>query len=136
MMNAAWNLQGDAAQYKQYSKGWAGETEQKRPQTSGGGGYQRKNVDPDGQPTLRSGMVSSEFPFGSSKYYENAGSATLGLGNPKLYQDQDRGKFNQITGMESQNNPFVTNINTQYDKHVNTTQKPNEYQKPLGTMAQ
>jgi hypothetical protein len=25
MMNAAWNLQGDAAQYKQYSKGWAGE---------------------------------------------------------------------------------------------------------------
>jgi cell fate (sporulation/competence/biofilm development) regulator YmcA (YheA/YmcA/DUF963 family) len=32
MMNAAWNLQGDAAQYKQYGKGWAGEQETaKRP---------------------------------------------------------------------------------------------------------
>jgi hypothetical protein len=25
MINAAWNLSGDAAQYKQYNKGWAGE---------------------------------------------------------------------------------------------------------------
>lgn len=43
MMNAAWNLQGDATQYKQHGKGWANEQENtngggfKRPQTSGGG---------------------------------------------------------------------------------------------------
>ena len=41
MMNAAWNIQGDAAQYKKYAKGWAGEDENpgqggKRPMTAGG----------------------------------------------------------------------------------------------------
>jgi hypothetical protein len=35
MMNSAWNLQGDAAQYKKYEKGWAGEDNGKG--GSGGG---------------------------------------------------------------------------------------------------
>ena len=63
MMNAAWNLSGDAAQYKKFEKGWGNEDTSSRPQTSG---YARKNIDPDGQPTLRSGMGSSDFPFGQT----------------------------------------------------------------------
>jgi hypothetical protein len=74
MMNAAWNLSGDAPTYKNYGKGWANEdTNSRRPQTGvSGGAYQRKNVEPTGQPTCRSGMVSSDFPFGDTqvKYYE------------------------------------------------------------------
>jgi hypothetical protein len=68
MMNSAWNLSGDAASYKTYAKGWGGEdNNNKRPQTGAtGGAYQRKNGDPTGQPTCRSGMVSSDFPFGDT----------------------------------------------------------------------
>ena len=62
-MNSAWNLSGDATSYKKYDKGWAADDTAHRPQTAASG-YARKNGDPDGQPTLRSGMSSSEFPFG------------------------------------------------------------------------
>ena len=76
MMNSAWNLAGDAAQYKSYAKGWSQDdtSASKRPQTSSA--YQRQNKDPDGQPTLRTGMVSSEFPFGdgTQKFYQKQGS--------------------------------------------------------------
>ena len=87
---------------------------------------------------MRSGVSSSDFPFGSTaKYYENSPQKNQSLANPKLYQpEQEKGKFNQITGVESSNNPFTSNINNQYEKHITTTQKPNEYSKPLGTMAQ
>lgn len=57
MMNAAWNLSGDASSYKQYGKGWASEDTSSSKGGRGnsssnvGGGYQRKNVDPDGNPT-------------------------------------------------------------------------------------
>ena len=52
MMNSAWNLSGDAAQYQQYGKSWANEDSNatRRPQTGQpkGGSYQRKNDDPTG----------------------------------------------------------------------------------------
>ena len=88
MMNSAWNLSGDASQYKSYGKGWAAEDNSatKRPQTTAGG-YTRKNLDPDGVPTLRSGMVSSEFPFNHmQKYYEkkkDESPVRTSLANPK-----------------------------------------------------
>ena len=63
MMNASWNLQGDAAQYQKQEKGWANEDAPRRNQASCGG-YQRVNKESNGQPTQRSGVVSSEFPFG------------------------------------------------------------------------
>lgn len=69
MMNSAWNLSGDAAQYKSYAKAWGNEDAvQKKPTTAS---YQRNNKDPDGQPTIRSGLVSSDFPLGdgTAKYY-------------------------------------------------------------------
>jgi len=31
MMNAAWNISGDAAQYKAYAKGWSGEEPSGKP---------------------------------------------------------------------------------------------------------
>ena len=50
MMNAAWNLSGDAATYKGYEKGWKNEDTNAntsgRPQTSST--YERKNDDPTG----------------------------------------------------------------------------------------
>jgi len=93
MMNSAWNLSGDAATYKSFGKGWA--SEEKRPQTaqSVGGAYQRKNVDPTGQPTLRSGLSSSDFPFGDSqaRFYERQGSPPRqSLANPKHYKEPER----------------------------------------------
>jgi len=102
MMNAAWNLQGDASQFRSYGKSWANESEGsfgKRPQTSQGG-YVRVNKDPDGQPTLRSGMISSENPFAHmAKYYEGSPqvSATKAksLANPSLHApQQEKGKYN------------------------------------------
>ena len=74
MMNASWNLSNDAAQYKSYEKGWGADMTDKsaiqsRPQTASG--YQRKNNDPDGNPTQRSGMISNDNPFGHmTRYYE------------------------------------------------------------------
>lgn len=70
MMNSAWNLSGDASSYKSYAKAWVGDDgAPKRPATAS---YQRNNKEPDGQPTIRSGLVSSDFPFGdsTSKYYQ------------------------------------------------------------------
>lgn len=61
MMNSAWNLSGDAPTYQKQQKAWA--MEDKRPQTSSSA-YQRKNGEPNGQPTIRSGMVSSDFALG------------------------------------------------------------------------
>lgn len=99
MMNAAWNLQGDAAQYKSYGKGWAADdtTQAKRPGTSSA--YTRTNKDPDGQPTIRSGMISGDNPFGHmSKYYEKQGSPVRqSLANIKHYKDPET-NFKQITG--------------------------------------
>jgi hypothetical protein len=70
MMNSSWNISGDAAQYKKFDKGWANEDE--KPST----GYQRKNVIPaTNQPTLKSGVMSSDSPFGHmSKYYDRPAS--------------------------------------------------------------
>jgi hypothetical protein len=72
MMNAAWNLSGDASSYKTYDKGW--KNEEKNVNSSGkpyaAAAYERKNVDPTGQPTQRSGLISSENPFSHmSGYY-------------------------------------------------------------------
>mmetsp|Transcript_15351 Transcript_15351/g.14949 ORF Transcript_15351/g.14949 Transcript_15351/m.14949 type:complete len:260 (+) Transcript_15351:520-1299(+) len=133
MMNSAWNISGDASSYKKYDKGWANKDEGGPGARPGTSAYARKNNDPDGNPTLKSGMNSSDFPLSQTKY----GSPQKGqsLANPRLYQEQDRGKFNQITGMESKDNPFVSNIGNKYSNHVGATQKPNEYNKPLGTMA-
>ena len=84
-------------------------------------------------------MSSSDFPLGggSQQYYGNGSpSKATSLGNPRLYNEKgDRGTYNQITGQESQSNPFTSSIGNRYDQHVNKTQKPNSYQKPLGTMA-
>lgn len=108
MMNSAWNLSGDAAQYQQYNKGWAGEdnSAQKKPNINygpSGGAYQRKNNDPSGQATLRSGMVSSDFPLGetSAKLYERQGSPVRqSVANLKHISEPQR-EYNQITGGES-----------------------------------
>ncbi len=78
-MNSSWNLKGDAAQYQTYKKGWKGEEDKPasggasqynfkgRPQTASG--YNRKNNDPDGVPTQRSGQVSNESPWGHMTNY-------------------------------------------------------------------
>lgn len=121
MMNSAWNLQGDAAQYKSYAKAWSGEQEApKRPATAS---YQRVNKEPDGQPTIRSGLVSSDFPFGDStaKYYQQKSPGKTSIANPKVGREQSN--YNQITGQESNANPFVSAIGTEYNKHIQTTQK-------------
>ena len=59
MMNSSWNLGGDAASYTKYQKAWANEDASKPV----AGGYQRKNAIPQG-PTLKSGVMSSDNPFG------------------------------------------------------------------------
>ena len=88
MMNSSWNIGGDAAQYKKFDKGWA--NEDAKPAT----GYQRKNVDPTGQPTLRSGVMSSDSPFGHmSKYYEKPSSPRQSLANLKHIADK-KGDYN------------------------------------------
>lgn len=56
------------------------------------------------------------------------------LANPKHYKEPQR-EYKQITGVESSQNPFVSNINTKYTQHVGSTQKQQEYPKPLNTMA-
>jgi hypothetical protein len=96
MMNSAWNITGDATSYKKFDKGWANEDTgpaKGRPQTSGG--YQRQNNDTNGQATLKSGMSSSEFPFGSTqKYYNKEASPTrVSLANPKQYKDPSRDQY-------------------------------------------
>lgn len=76
MMNNSWNLGGDATPYQVYEKSWAAKDPAPvaRPQTAGS--YQRRdNQRPTGQPTLRSGMPSSDFPFeGPKQFYEKHGS--------------------------------------------------------------
>lgn len=79
MMNSSWNLSGDASPYQAYERAWASkpDTIQQRPQTAhAAGGYQRReNVRPTGNPTLRSGLPSTDFPFdGPKQYYEKHGS--------------------------------------------------------------
>lgn len=62
-------------------------------------------------------MISSESPFGhmTSYYAKQGGSPTkTSLANPKIYKEPSR-EYNQITGVESSNNPFVSTINTKYD---------------------
>jgi hypothetical protein len=103
MMNSAWNLSGDAAQYQQYNKGWAGDdVAQKKPNINfgpSGGAYQRKNNDPSGQATLRSGMVSSDFPFGDTKHYEKQGSPVRqSVANLKHISDPSQRDYKQISG--------------------------------------
>ena len=53
MMNAAWNLSGDASSYKSYDKGWKGEdnSNNNSGKPSAAAAYERKNVDPTGVPT-------------------------------------------------------------------------------------
>jgi hypothetical protein len=82
-------------------------------------------------------MISGDNPFGHmSKYYEKQGSPMRqSLANNKHYKEPET-NFKQITGQESSSNPFVSNINTQYTKHVEGTQKPNEKMRPLATLAQ
>eukprot|EP00347_Sterkiella_histriomuscorum_P017814 403347883 len=142
MMNSAWNLSGDAAQYQQYGKSWANEDSNatRRPQTGQpkGGSYQRKNDDPTGQATIRSGMVSSDFTLGNTQaqYYQKQGSPQRqSLGNLKHISEGQR-DYKIITGQESGNNPFVSNINSQYGNHISNTQQKIQHPKPLATMAQ
>ena len=72
MMNSAWNLKGDAAQYKKYKKGWAGDESNGQP--TKGSTYQYENVDPTGKPTLHSGQMSAQNPFSNiSEYYGDQG---------------------------------------------------------------
>ena len=44
MMNAAWNISGDASSYKKFDKAWANDD----PKPNTASGYQRKNNDPNG----------------------------------------------------------------------------------------
>lgn len=61
MMNSAWNLSGNAAQYKKYKKGWTDKEDglAQKP----GSCYTCQNVDPTGKPTMTSGMMSCDNPF-------------------------------------------------------------------------
>jgi len=93
---------------------------------------------PSGQPTLRSGLPSTDFPFdGTQKYYERHGSPPRqSLANLKHLQDPlHQQPYKQITGLESVRNPFDSVINYHYNKHIVKTQRPMEEQKPLGTFA-
>lgn len=141
MMNSAWNLSGDSAAYKNYGKGWASEDNAPpvRPPTSHqmGGAYQRKNVDPHGQPTIRSGMVSADFTLGDSQaqMYQRQGSPMRqSVANLKHISEGQR-EYKQVTGLESGKNPFDSNINQQYGGHLQNTQSKLQYPQPLNNMA-
>ena len=97
---------------------------------------------PTGQPTLRSGLPSSDFPFeGPKVYYEKHGSPPRqSLANLKHLQDplHSTQQYHQITGVESQKNPFLssTALGVHYSTHIQQTQRPLEQPtKPLGTLA-
>ncbi len=128
-MNSSWNLVGDAAQYKSYGKSWSNKD------TEGQGAYTRSNKMPTGQPTLRSGLISSDFPFSSSQnFYQRQGSPVRqSLANQKHNAEPFR-KYNQITGVESSNNPLAHQNDT-YEQFVSSRQMPNEQMKALGSLA-
>ena len=140
MMNSSWNLQGDASQYKEYAKSWTNKDQgsphknlSNKPQTSGG--YRAENKDPDGNPTIKSGMVSQDNPFGTlGKYYEGHYAQRQSLANNKHIADPKR-EYKQITGVVSANNPFTSNIGNTYTSHVSQTQQQIVMPKPYGNAA-
>ena len=92
-MNSSWNLGGDASTYQKYQKGWANESPGKNP----AGGYQRKNQI-TGQATIKSGVMSSDNPFGHmTQYYDRPASPRQSLANLKHISEK-RGDYNEITG--------------------------------------
>ena len=67
MINSSWHLTEDASPYHVYDGNWKTDVQQNipasRPFTAVGSYQRRDNVVPTGQPTLRSGLPSSDFPF-------------------------------------------------------------------------
>jgi Ca2+-binding EF-hand superfamily protein len=107
MMNNAWNLSGSADSYKKFGKGWAGEEDN--------ASYTRTNRPPTGNPTLRSGMESSDGPFHTlDKYYSGNSPQRKSLANDKSDPQRMR---SQITGEESQSNPLSSKGGEKYSKH-------------------
>lgn len=83
MMNQAWNLSGDATTYQKYEKGWTNDDGSgakkwdKKPAGSRqmNAGYQANNKKVENVATQRSGLQSSDNPFGNMHgYYKNGGS--------------------------------------------------------------
>lgn len=71
MINSAWNLDGEAASYKKYEKGWAGEDKKggsSKPNPNGYGGFSKNAT---GKATMSSGLASADNNLpGSNQYYE------------------------------------------------------------------
>ena len=136
MMNSSWNLGGDASQYKSYKKGWSGDDTAPASKPRAAAAYERKNKDPDGNPTLRSGLMSSESPFEHMNgYYEKqTDPVRQSMANSKHISEPTR-QYKQITGQQSANNPFTGTINDKYENHIGNTQAPQEHPQPLASKA-
>jgi hypothetical protein len=95
MMNSAWNLSGDSAAYKTYDKSWKNEDTNNSYKPQAAAAYERKNVDPTGVPTQRSGLISSENPFThmSGYYAKQTSPVRQSMANPK-YDRETRGDYN------------------------------------------
>lgn len=139
MMNAAWNLSGNAPQYKKYGKGWTNDQDDGLAHKPGQC-YSYKNVDATGIPTMISGMMSCDNPFSNiTQYYDGQDPSKRtrsSLANDTLPKPNNKPGYLYMTGCESQNMALDSNINQNYDKFLQENKVPNSgAPKPIGKEA-
>lgn len=129
MMNSSWNLDGAAASYASYGKGWSGKSEAapKANKKNGQGYSPTKSRHVDSK--LRSGMESTENPFTASKqYYEAEASRStgkrLGYANPTKAADY---KFHEQSGQESVATTFSSTAGPKYTRHIEQHQREQQF---------
>jgi Ca2+-binding EF-hand superfamily protein len=101
MMNSAWNLDGEAAQYKSYEKGWS--KDDSKPSGKGKVGvYGGMEKNATGKATISSGMQSADNPFQNMKSYyegrENPQRKSIAMQKPKQASTYN---YAERTGQES-----------------------------------
>lgn len=120
MMNSSWNLDGAAASYKNYSKGWgnAAPDVQKSNKRNGQGYSPSKDRGVDSR--LRSGMESGDTTFTASKsYYEEetkrGTGKRLGYTNPLKSSSYN---YREAPGQESKETTFSSTAGPKYARHI------------------
>ena len=120
MMNASWNLKGDAAQYKKYQKGWAND------EAKNYGNFKVSTKELRVQPTLCSGMMSNENPFQNmTTYYQNEipwGRPRPSMGNAHVSKPNNQAGYLRITGQETDVG-LDSHINKNYDRYMKENKK-------------